>query len=62
MSGLSGTKAGDFINAARARGEAAVKDKQPRLTRLETAFRHAALKRRSQDERRRAGRMSRTAE
>ena len=62
MSGLSGTKADDFINAARARGEAAVKDKQPRLTRLETAFRHAALKRRSQDARRRAGRMSRTAE
>ena len=62
MSGLSGTKADDFINAARARGEAALKDKQPRLTRLETAFRHAALKRRSQDERRRAGRMSRTAE
>ena len=62
MSGLRGTKADDFINAARARGEAAVKDKQPRLTRLETAFRHAALKRRSQDERRRAGRMSRTAE
>ena len=62
MSGLSGTKADDFINAARARGEAAVKDKQPRLTRLETAFRHAALKRRSQDERRRAGRMSRTTE
>ena len=62
MSGLSGTKADDFINAARARGDAAVKDKQPRLTRLETAFRHAALKRRSQDERRRAGRMSRTAE
>ena len=62
MSGLSGTKADDFINAARARGEAAVKDKQPTLTRLETAFRHAALKRRSQDERRRAGRMSRTAE
>ena len=62
MSGLSGTKADDFINAARARGEAAVKDKQPRLTRLETAVRHAALKRRSQDERRRAGRMSRTAE
>ena len=62
MSGLSGTKADDFINAARARGEAAVKDKQPRLTRLETAFRHAALKRRSQDERRRAGHMSRTGE
>jgi len=62
MSGLSGTKADDFINAARARGEAAVKDKQPRLTRLETAFRHAALKGRSQDGRRRAGRMSRTAE
>ncbi|QNI94326.1 hypothetical protein SynA15127_01246 [Synechococcus sp. A15-127] len=62
MSGLSGTKADDFINAARARGEAAVKDKQPRLTRLETAFRHAALKRRFQDERRRSGRMSRSAE
>lgn len=62
MSGLSGTKADDFINAARARGEAAVKDKQPKLTRLEKAFRHAALNRRSQDERRRASRMSRTAE
>lgn len=52
MSGLSGTKSDDFINAARARGEAAMQDKQPRLTRLEKAFRHAALKRKVQDERR----------
>jgi len=62
MTGLSGTKADDFINAARARGEAAMKDKQPRLTRLEKAFRHAALRRKSQDERREASRMSRSAE
>ena len=62
MSGLSGTKADDFINAARARGEAALREKQPKLTRLETAFRHAALKRRSQDERRRASSMSTNAE
>ena len=62
MSGLSGTKADDFINAARARGEAALRDKQPKLTRLETAFRHAALKRRSQDERRRTSSMSTNAE
>ena len=54
MSGLSGTKSDDFINAARARGEAAMQDKHPRLTRLEKAFRHAALKRKVQDERRKS--------
>jgi len=29
MSGLSGTKSDDFINAAKARGEAALQDKHP---------------------------------
>ena len=35
MSGLSGTKSDDFINAAKARGEAALQDRQPKLTKLE---------------------------
>ena len=54
MAGLKGTKSDDFINAAKERGEAAMKEKQPRLTRLERAFRHAALKRKSQAERKAA--------
>ena len=54
MSGLSGTKSDDFINAAKARGEAAIQDSQPRLTKLEKAFRHAALRRRSEDARKQA--------
>ena len=49
MSGLSGTKSDDFINAAKARGEAALQDRQPKLTKLEKAFRHAAMQRRSKD-------------
>jgi len=48
MSGLNGTKFEDFISAAKARAEAAMQDKHPRLTRLEKAFRHAALKRQTQ--------------
>ena len=51
MSGLSGTKSDDFINAAKARGEAALQDNQPKLTKLEKAFRHAALQRRAEDAR-----------
>ena len=51
MVGLSGTKSDDFINAAKARGEAAMQDNQPKLTKLEKAFRHAALKRKAQDAR-----------
>ena len=31
MGGLSGTKSDDFINAAKARGEAALQDKQPKF-------------------------------
>ena len=54
MTGLSGTKSEDFINAAKARGVAALKDNQPRLTKLETAFRHAALRRRAEDARKQA--------
>jgi ElaB/YqjD/DUF883 family membrane-anchored ribosome-binding protein len=49
MTGLSGTKSDDFINAAKAREEAALKDNQPRLTKLGKAFRHAALRRRADD-------------
>ena len=49
MSGLSGTKTDDFINAAKARGEAALQYKQPKLTKLEKAFRHAAIRRRAED-------------
>ncbi|MAV12291.1 MAG: hypothetical protein O2972_08785 [Cyanobacteria bacterium] len=55
MGGLSGTKSDDFINAAKARGEAAMQDNQPKLTKLEKAFRHAALKRKAQDARKAAG-------
>ena len=44
MGGLSGTKSDDFINAAKARAEAAIQDNQPKLTKLEKAFRHAALR------------------
>ena len=62
MTGLKGTKSDDFINAAKERGEAAMRDKQPRLTRLERAFRHAAIRRKSQAERRAATSMSTTAE
>ena len=51
MGGLSGTKSDDFINAAKARGEAALQDKQPKLTKLEKAFRHAAIRRRAEDAR-----------
>ena len=51
MSGLSGTKTDDFINAAKARGEAALQYKQPKLTKLEKAFRHAAIRRRAEDAR-----------
>ena len=51
MGGLSGTKSDDFINAAKARGEAALQDKQPKLTKLEKAFRHAAIRRRTEDAR-----------
>ena len=51
MSGLSGTKTDDFINAAKARGEAALQYKQPKLTKLEKAFRHAAIRRRAEDDR-----------
>ena len=51
MGGLSGTKSDDFINAAKARGEAAM---QAKLTKLEKAFRHAALKRKAQDARKAA--------
>ena len=54
MGGLSGTKSDDFINAAKARAEAAIQDNQPKLTKLEKAFRHAALRRRAQDARRAA--------
>ena len=49
MGGLSGTKSDDFINAAKARGEAALQDEQPKLTKLEKAFRHAAIRRRGED-------------
>ena len=49
MSGLSGTKTDDFINAAKARGEAALQYQQPKLTKLEKAFRHAAIRRRAED-------------
>ena len=52
MSGLSGTKTDDFINAAKARGEAALQYQQPKLTKLEKAFRHAAIRRRAEDARR----------
>jgi len=31
MGGLSGTKSDDFINAAKARGEAALQDKQTQI-------------------------------
>ena len=55
MGGLSGTKSDDFINAAKARGEAAMQDNQPKLTKLEKAFRHAALKRKAQDARKASG-------
>ena len=48
MSGISGTRSEDFISAAKARGEAALKDTQPRLTKLENAVRHAALRRSAQ--------------
>ena len=51
MSGLSGTKSEDFINAAKARAEAALQDRQPKLTNLEKAFRHAAMRRRAEDAR-----------
>lgn len=51
MGGLSGTKSDDFINAAKARGEAALQEKQPKLTKLEKAFRHAAIRRRAEDAR-----------
>jgi hypothetical protein len=34
MGGLSGTKSDDFINAAKARAEAAIQDNQPKLTKL----------------------------
>ena len=51
MSGLSGTKTDDFINAAKARGEAALQYQQPKLTKLEKAFRHAAIRRRADDAR-----------
>ena len=51
MSGLSGTKTDDFINAAKARGEAALQYQQPKLTKLEKAFRHAAIRRRAEDDR-----------
>ena len=54
MGGLSGTKSDDFINAAKARAEAAIQDNQPKLTKLEKAFRHAALRRRAQNARRAA--------
>ena len=54
MGGLSGTKSDDFINAAKARAEAAIQEIQPKLTKLEKAFRHAALRRRAQDARRAA--------
>ena len=54
MGGLSGTKSDDFINAAKARAEAAIQEIQPKLTKLEKAFRHAALRRRAQDTRRAA--------
>ena len=54
MGGLSGTKSDDFINAAKARGEAALQENQPRLTKLEKAFRHAALRRRAEDARKQA--------
>ena len=62
MAGLKGTKSDDFINAAKERGEAAMREKQPRLTRLERAFRHAALRRKSQAESKAARSMSTTAE
>ena len=52
MSGISGTRSDDFISAAKARGEAALKDNQPKLTKLENAFRHAALRRSAQAARR----------
>ena len=51
MSGLSGTKTDNFINAAKARGEAALQYQQPKLTKLEKAFRHAAIRRRAEDAR-----------
>ena len=51
MGGLSGTKSDDFIDSAKARGEAALRDKQPKLTKLEKAFRHAAIRRRAEDAR-----------
>ena len=54
MGGLSGTKSDDFITAAKARGEAAMQDNPPKLTKLEKAFRHAALKRKAQDARKAA--------
>ena len=55
MSGISGTRSDDFISAAKARGEAALKDNQPKLTKLENAFRHAALRRSAQAARRAGG-------
>ena len=54
MGGLSGTKSDDFINAAKARAEAAIQEIQPKLTKLEKAFRHAALRRRAQSARKAA--------
>ena len=54
MGGLSGTKSDDFINAAKARAEAAIQEIQPKLTKLEKAFRHAALRRRAQNARKAA--------
>ena len=54
MGGLSGTKSDDFINAAKARAEAANQDNQPKLTKLQKALRQAALGRRAQDARRAA--------
>ena len=54
MGGLSGTKSDDFINAAKARAEAAIQEIQPKLTKLEKAFRHAALRRKAQNARKAA--------
>ena len=51
MNGLSGTKSDDFINAAKARGVAALQDKLPKLTKLEKAFWHAAMRRQAEDAR-----------
>ena len=61
MAGLKGTKSDDFINAAKS-AASRQKDKQPRLTKLERAFRHAAIRRKSQEERRATSSMSTTAE